>query len=63
MTHEYYALETWGGGRYTVIASYSNEQEAKKDRDHTLMLGDWSGMPPRVVKLALCQPGYLAIVK
>lgn len=42
-------LETWGGGRYTVIAFYPTWEAADKERERRFKAGLWKGKPPRVV--------------
>lgn len=41
-------VEKFGGGRYTTVAWFLTKQEAEKERTRILMVGAWSGMPPRV---------------
>lgn len=43
-----YYVETFGGGRYTSIAWYPTLAEAEKEVARILMIGAWSGMPPRI---------------
>lgn len=45
-----YFIETYGGNRYTSIAWYKTLEEAEKERKRIVMIGAWSGMPPRILK-------------
>jgi len=43
-----YFVEKWGGGQWGTCAWYVTEAEAQKHVDRLLMLGYWTGLPPRV---------------
>jgi hypothetical protein len=45
-----YFVETYGGGRYGSVAFYGNRAEAEAEVARIMMLGAWSGMPPRVTE-------------
>lgn len=41
-------VETFGGGRYTAVAWFLLREDAEREVARRLMIGAWSGMPPRV---------------
>lgn len=43
-------VETYGGGRYTSVAWYARREDAENEKNRRIMVGSWSGMPPRVTE-------------
>jgi hypothetical protein len=41
-------VETYGGGQYTSVAWYKDEEDAKKHVKDLTDTGRWNGMPPRI---------------
>jgi hypothetical protein len=41
-------VETFGAGRYCSIAWFARREDADEERARIVMVGAWSGMPPRI---------------
>jgi hypothetical protein len=38
----------WGAGRWTSVAWFLERKDARAEVDRIVLVGAWSGMPPRV---------------